>query len=174
MATIEPMQGGPKPPMSKARKVGLSTAAAGALALSLAVAGLKPDEGKVNYTYLDIVKVPTECYGHVDYKSPVGTKFSDPQCEALLSTDVNVKLRAVEQCTPILADRPYQLAAATRLAFNIGQGNYCKSGAARAFNSGNLKLGCQRFSGWVKAGGKIIKGLVLRRQREIKQCMEGL
>lgn len=173
MAKIEPQPAAPKPLTVKQKTAGAAGLAA-TLALSLAVAGLKPDEGKVNHTYLDIVKVPTECYGHVDYRSAVGTPFSDTQCETLLSTDVNVKLQAVEKCTPVLKSHPYQLAAATRLAFNIGQGNYCKSGTARTFNSGNLKLGCQRFSGWVKAGGKIINGLVQRRKREIAQCMTGL
>jgi len=171
----DPIQPMPKPPMTTKQKVAVGGGvSASILALSLAVAGLKPDEGKRNITYLDLANLPTYCYGHLDRAAMVGGYHNDTQCDAILSTDVEAKLKAVEKCTPVLADRPYQIAAATRLAFNIGQGAYCKSGTARAFNAGNLKLGCQRFSGWVKVQGKTVKGLVMRRNREIEQCMKGL
>ena len=146
-----------------------------ALALTLAVAALKQDEGKRNVTYLDIVKVPTTCYGHTGAGTGViGARHSDAACETLLTDDAQAKERAVLKCTPGLASRPYQLAAATRLAFNIGAGAYCHSTVARRFNAGQWRAACDGFLAWRYAGGHAVPGLLARRQRERAQCLEGL
>jgi lysozyme len=163
-----------KPKVPTKAKVSGGIATAAAVALTLAVAGLKPDEAKRNVTYLDIVKVPTYCYGHADRSAKVGSWHSDNECEALLTADAQAKERAVLKCTPALADRPYQLAAATRLAFNIGEGAYCHSTVAKRFNARQWRAGCDAMLAWKNAGGQVVRGLLLRRQRERAQCLEGL
>lgn len=156
-------------------KVGGGFAGATAVALVMAVGALKHDEGKRNVTYLDIVKVPTACYGHTGAGTgAVGTRHSDAECETLLTDDAQAKERAVLRCTPGLADRPYQLAAATRLAFNIGEGAYCRSTVARRFNAGDWRGGCDAMLAWKYAGGRVIPGLLARRQRERAMCLERL
>lgn len=173
MTDIKPMY--PEPLTTKQKAVGIVGGASGAaMALALAVTALKPDEGKRNATYLDIAKIPTYCYGHVDYNSKVGAYHTDRECDAFLTSDANVKMEAVEKCTPVLKNRPYQLAAATRLAFNIGQGNYCKSSIARNFNAGNFKLACAGFIAWRNVNGKPVQGLIDRRVRETSMCMTGI
>lgn len=149
-------------------------AAAAAIALALAVTGLKPDEGKRNVTYLDIAKLPTYCYGHMDRKAKVGTFHSDAECNALLTTDAQEKENAVIACVPQIIDNPYVLAASTRLAFNIGPAKFCNSSSARNFRAGNLRAGCNGFAAWRLVGGKVIKGLVDRRAREMAQCLQGV
>lgn len=174
MNPIEPQPGVRQPP-SKKKVVGvLGGTSAAAIALALAVTGLKPDEGKRNVTYLDIAHLPTYCYGHMDRSAKVGAYHDDRACEALLTQDAKVKLEAVEKCVPALKDRSYQLAAATRLAFNIGEGKFCKSSIARNFNAGNWKAGCNGFAVWKLVNSRVIPGLVERRKRETLQCMTGL
>ncbi|WP_267396718.1 MULTISPECIES: lysozyme [unclassified Sphingomonas] len=150
---------------------GGSAAAAIAAALALAVAGLKPDEGKRNVDYLDMVKVPTACYGHTGPDVKVGTRRTDAQCETLLTKDAQEHLNGVLRCTPVLATHPNQLAAATRITFNIGVGGYCGSSIADRFNRGDWQRACDRFLVWNKAGGKVVPGLTARRQRERAQCL---
>lgn len=149
-----------------------------AAALALAVAALKPDEGKRNVDYLDIAKVPTACYGHTGDDVKVGTRRSDAECDALLTADARVHMDGVIVCTPALADRPYQLAAATRLTFNIGVNAYCRSTIARRFNASDWRGGCDAFLAWNKArvGGQIVvvRGLADRRARERAMCLTGL
>jgi lysozyme len=160
------------------RIVGGGLAAATTLALVMAVAALKADEGKRTIDYLDIAKVPTACYGHTGAGVAPGTRRSDAECDALLSTDAKAHLSGVLACTPGVADRPYQLAAATRVSFNIGVAAYCRSTVARRFNAGDWQGGCDAFLAWDKAhiDGRIlvVRGLADRRARERAMCLTGL
>lgn len=148
--------------------------AAIAAALAMAVAGLKPDEGKRNVSYLDIVKVPTSCYGHTGPDVVVGQYRTDAQCELLLTEDAREHMMGALACSPELATRPDQLAAVTRLTFNIGVRGYCRSSIARNFAAGRWRAGCDGFPAWRYAGGREIRGLLLRRQRERAQCLTNL
>lgn len=164
------------PAEKKAIAGGLTAAAA--MALALAVAALKPDEGKRNIGYLDIARVPTSCYGHTGRDVRVGEYSSDARCEQLLTDDARAHLAGVLRCTPGLAQRPYQLAAATRITFNIGVAGYCGSTIARRFNAGDLRGGCDAFLPWDKArvNGRLVRvrGLADRRARERAMCLTGM
>jgi lysozyme len=159
---------------SKASAAGGLIAAA-PIALALALAPLKTDEGKRNVSYLDIAAVPTSCYGHTGPAVRVGERKSDAQCEALLARDAEVHLRGVLARSPQLGERPYQLAAVTRLTFNIGVGAYAGSTIARRFDAGDWRGGCDGFVAWNKArvNGRlvVVRGLALRRERERAQCL---
>lgn len=181
MADTKPPPAGAAP-QSRAGKTitgALGTAAVAAMAAALATSGIKPDEGKSNVTYLDIAKVPTACYGHTGSDvGPVGTTRTDAQCDALLLKDVQIEQAGAAKCVPGLTSRPYQWAASTRLAHNIGVAAFCRSGAAIHFNRGDWPGGCDLFLPWDKArvAGKLVavRGLSLRRQRERAQCLTGL
>lgn len=153
-------------------------AAVAALALTLATTALKPDEGLALTDYLDLARVPTACYGHTGTDVHVGRRRSTAECDALLSADVQREQLAAVRCVPQLADRPYQWAASTRLAHNIGTGGFCGSGAASAFRRGGWRRGCDLMLAWDKARvrGKLVRvaGLAARRQRERAQCLTGL
>lgn len=160
------------------KAIGGSLAAATAMALAMAVASLKTDEGKRNVDYLDIARIPTACYGHTGAGVKAGTRRSDAECERLLTADAQKHINGVLLCTPALAYHPYQLAAATRLTFNIGQSAYCSSTIARRFNAEDYRGGCDGFLAWNKAwvNGKlvVVKGLADRRVRERAMCLTDL
>lgn len=142
-----------------------------AAALLLAVPLIGKWEGKRNDPYLDIVKVPTVCYGET--RVPM-RRYSDAECTAMLNDAVRGFAEPVARCTPTIADRPRQLAAATSLAYNIGIGAYCKSTADRLFDAGDFKGGCEAIKFWNKAGGRFVQGLANRRAEEYRLCMTGL
>ena len=52
------------------------------------------------------------------------------------------------------------------LAYNIGPGAFGKSSALRKFNAGDKAGAADAILMWNKAGGKVLKGLVNRRQAE--------
>lgn len=142
-----------------------------AAAVPVAVYFIGPWEGKSNDPYRDIVNVPTVCYGETRVEM---RRYSDAECLAMLNKAVEGFANQVLQCTPILAYHPYQLAAATSLSYNIGIGAYCRSTAAKLFNSGDLRSGCNAMTLWNKAGGRVVQGLVNRRKAERELCMVGL
>ena len=75
---------------------------------------------------------------------------------------------------PGLRERPHQLAAATSLAYNIGLSAYRRSTVAGRFSQGRWREGCNAIARWNKAGGRVIRGLVRRREAERRICLEGL
>lgn len=146
-------------------------AGAGVSAIALAISLIAPWEGKRNDPYIDIVGIPTVCYGET--RVPM-KRYSDTECEDMLRKAAEGFQREVLNCTPVLANRPYQLAAATSLAYNIGATTYCKSSIAKKFNARDFKGGCQSFPLYKYAGGKVSKGLENRRNMEMKLCLTNL
>jgi len=158
--------------------VGGGLAAATSLALVMAIGALMHDEGLRTVDYRDIAGVPTSCYGHTGVDVAVGTRRNAAECRALLSSDARVHLQGVIGCVPALKDRPPQLAAATRLSFNIGVAAFCRSTAVRRFNTGDWRGGCDAFLAWdkVRVNGRlaVVRGLADRRDRERAMCLTGL
>lgn len=172
-----------KPPAAPARAPNKTSAVAGgglaacaAACLAMAITDIKPSEGKWNTAARDFARgIPTVCYGHTGTDVQLGQHRTDAQCEAMLSADV-VKVRdAVAACVPGLTSRPGPWAGSTSMAYNVGPKAFCGSTAARAFNAGKWRAGCDAMLAWDKAVVKGVKvevpGLLARRQRERAQCL---
>ena len=147
------------------------TAGGASLGLILAVNIIGSWEGKRNDPYRDIVGVWTVCYGETRVQMKY---YTDKECTDMLTKAVKEYQDGVIKCVPNLADRPYQLAAATSLAYNIGTVKFCNSTIAKQFRAGDYKAACNNFWQYRLAGGQISKGLVNRRADETKLCLRGL
>lgn len=134
-------------------------------------------EGKRNASYLDIVGVPTICYGSTrgvqmgDYKT-------DSECADLLLHEINEYREGLfSYFTDITANcrmTNKRDAAYTSLAYNIGVRAAGKSTATRRLNDGDIEGGCHAIAWWNKAGGRVVRGLVNRRRAEVAYCLAGL
>lgn len=120
--------------------------------------------------YLDIVGVPTKCFGDT-YDVIVGKRYTMEECLDSLATQIIDHAKPVLECTPVLKDHKHQLAAAASLAYNIGGPAYCRSSVARRFNEGQWQAACNAILLYDKAGGKTVKGLTKRRTDEYNLCM---
>jgi len=142
-----------------------------AIALAAALSLIQPWEGKRNDPYRDIVGVLTVCYGETQGAM---RHYSDAECSAKLTQRVEADYAApILRCVPGFANRPYPFAAGISLSYNIGTAAFCRSSSARLFNAGKWALGCDALLLWNKAGGKVVRGLVNRREAERKLCMKG-
>jgi lysozyme len=143
----------------------------GLAAASLLCAVVMRWEGEALTTYKDPVGIDTVCYGETDpdYAVP-GAAYSSLECLKMLETSLIGYAEPVLKCTPGLEGHPHQLAAAVSLAYNIGPSAYCKSTAARLFNSGDWPGACAAFEMWTRAGGRELRGLVNRRRDERRLC----
>lgn len=153
--------------MGKARLIAIVGGACAAI-LTPFVAGW---EGKSNDPYADLTGVLTVCYGETRVEM---RRYTDAECEEMLANALGDFAQGVLARNPNLKDRPHQLAAATSLAYNIGITAYRGSTAAKRFEAGDFKGACEAIKLWTKAGGKVVKGLVNRREAEYKLCMTGL
>ncbi|QZP06785.1 lysozyme [Caenibius sp. WL] len=136
--------------------------------------------------YLDIVGVATACDGITTYRGkPIkaGQQFTEAQCAAMLEEELIAHAQGVMKCTPGLAlssnptierRREGPRFAAVSLAYNVGVRRYCGSTGASRFNAGAYDSGCEALTWWNKAGGRVVKGLVARRERERRVCIGGL
>jgi lysozyme len=125
--------------------------------------------------YADIVGVWTICDG--DTKGVrSGMVETEAGCRDRLERQLIAHARPVLNCVPSLRapDREHQLVASVSLAYNIGTGGFCRSTVARRFNAGDWRGGCDAMLMWNKAGGREVRGLTLRRQRERAICLRGL
>jgi lysozyme len=125
--------------------------------------------------YLDAVGVATACDG-ITKGVRMSQVYTEAQCVALLERELVEHAEGVMRCTPALSEpgRDNQRAAAVLLAYNIGVRGWCGSTAARRFNARAWRQGCDAFLRWDKAGGRVLRGLTLRRQRERALCLRGL
>lgn len=148
-------------------------ATVGAAAAALLLAYVPQFEGMVLRGYTDPIGIVTACAGHTK-TAVLGRAYTRQECETLLRDDLTEHARDVLACTPGLAGRTYQLAAATSFAYNVGVGAYCKSTMARLNNAGQYADACKQLGRWVYAGGKVLPGLVKRRATEETICLSGL
>ena len=157
---------GPKP---KALPIAIGTAV-----LAAAMALIQPWEGYDPKPYRDIIGVWTVCYGHADTSgAPVdrARTYTKAECKELLATDIGVAYSHVQRCMP--GDTPVSAQAAfTSGALNAGPKIVCGSTLQKKAKAGDFAGACRELLRWNRAGGKVVKGLVNRRNAEYKVCME--
>lgn len=149
--------------MSSGKQAALGAGAA----IALAAAIIAPWEGKVTSPYRDPVGILTVCYGHTG-KDIEQRKYSDAECLQMLEADVRKHAKALE-CTDGRYTLP-QAAAFVSLAYNIGVAGFCRSTTAKRAQAGDYAGACEAMSRHVKAGGKVLQGLVDRRAFERAIC----
>ena len=155
----------------KAKKAGIGAAAIAAM-LAVAAPFVGGWEGKRNYPYNDIVGVLTVCYGET--RGIESRFYSDDECYEMLNEAVGDYGTTVVERNPELRLYPHQWAAATSLAYNIGKSAYGRSTVARRFDAGRWRSACDNFLAWKYAGGRVVQGLVNRRQAERELCLTNL
>lgn len=160
--------------MAQTRITPLKVAGGGTAAVLLAAVGLIAGyEGKENATYLDIIKVPTACYGHTGPEVRMGQYHTDAECMEMLQRDVPKYAAAIDGCikAPVPAA---SYAAFISFSYNVGPDAFCRSTLLRKLNAGDVRGACAELSKWTMAGGKVQKGLVNRRKAERAYCERGV
>lgn len=148
--------------------------AIGAAVLAATASFIAPWEGFRPKAYQDVVGVWTICYGHIEgVKS--GQVKTAAECKKLLADDLPRYAGYVEKCIHVpLTDG--QKIALISLVYNVGPGAVCSknSSVARNINAGRYRQGCEAIKLYNRAGGKVWRGLTLRREDEFRSCMEGI
>ena len=124
--------------------------------------------------YLDIVKVPTACDG-ITKGVKLGQTYTAAQCDQLLASELEAHAKGVMACTPGLAlsikGRDNVRAAMVSLAYNVGVAGYCRSSIPGKINAGRIKAACDTLLSFNKAGGRVARGLTVRREAERAICV---
>lgn len=142
------------------------------LAVEIAAILARKFEGLYLTTYLCPAGVPTVGIGATYYEDGSPVRLTDPpitkeRAESLLLWMIRTKyLPAVVRLCPNV-DTPERLAALIDFTFNLGAGNLKASTLRRRVNDRRWDDVPSEFRKWNKAGGRILRGLTIRREAEI-------
>ncbi|MFC6646166.1 lysozyme [Granulicella cerasi] len=134
----------------------------------LSAAGLeliRSCEGLREVAYQDAAGVWTIGYGHTGADVRAGRHVSEFEAEALLRADVAATVRFVNKVVTV-AIVQCQFDALVSFCYNVGRGSFERSSLLLALNRGDVRSAALGFGAWVRAGGKVLPGLVARRKAE--------
>lgn len=143
---------------------------------------IKHHEGVKNRPYLCPAKLWTVGVGHVLYPEQAKLKLDErknvtllmvdnrvwtpEEIDALLNLDLARFERGVVRLCPNAVLNQNYFDALVSFSFNVGLGNLQNSGLRFKFNRGEYDVASNEFLKWTKGGGKVLPGLVKRRNDE--------
>ena len=141
-------------------------------ALEVATALSKHFEGFYSRPYLCPAGVPTIGFGATYYEDGRLVTLNDPpitreRAIALLAFHITkVYLPATRRLCPG-ADTEERLGALADFCLNAGASNLKSSTLRKRVNAGDWDGVPEQFRRWTRGGGRVLRGLVLRREAEI-------
>lgn len=131
---------------------------------------IKEFEGLRLEAYKDPVGIVTIGYGttaaaNVGISPRLGMKITESEAEWYLQKAVDKFAAAIRPMVTAPINEN-EWAAFISLAYNIGPSAFKRSSSLRHFNAGNKSQAAASILLWNKAGGKVLKGLVRRREAE--------
>lgn len=143
---------------------------------------IKAFEGCHSSPYLCPAKLWTIGYGHVLYPEQARLKadqrpsyplkpehnrvWDADEIDALLAADLQRFQDGVSRLCPASDDSQPQFDALVSFAFNVGLGNLQSSTLRMKYNRGEYTGAADEFLKWNKSNGKVLQGLVRRREAE--------
>jgi lysozyme len=142
-------------------------------------------EGCRNRPYLCPAHIWTIGYGHVLYQQQIrlpmvgqtcrkdyplaegdNRVWSKDEINSLFASDVSSFERGVLRLVPGVSGRQGAFDALVSFAFNAGLGNLQRSQIRIKANRGEWEAAADAFMSWTKGGGRVLPGLVKRREAE--------
>ena len=127
---------------------------------------IKKFEGCELIAYQDAVGVWTIGYGHTKGVSE-GDIISSAQAEALLLKELKEYENYVHELVEVPLHQ-YQLDALVSWTYNLGPTNLKSSTMLKVLNEGKYNEVPDQMRRWNRAGGKVLEGLVKRRDYEAR------
>ena len=93
-------------------------------------------------------------------------QLSMGEVDAILAQDLGRFERGVARLCPAAVNSQGQFDALVSFAFNVGLGNLQRSSIRMRYNRGDIEGAADAFLMWTKAAGRVLPGLVKRRQDE--------
>jgi lysozyme len=144
------------------------------LGSALAISGaflVSPSEGLINKAYKDPIGIITACRGHVDSTLKMGQTFTTDQCDAIFADDLVKHDKQLLSVVNVPFKSDYEHAAMLSFVYNVGIGKFKSSTMLTKLNNGNHAGACSELIKWARAGGQVMKGLVIRRTLEYRMCI---
>lgn len=126
----------------------------------------KADPLRRAHPYLCPAAFWTVGYGHLC--TPDHPPITEVEADTYLANDLQTALTATLRYCPVLAAEPEdRLAAIVDFTFNLGAGRLQTSTLRRRVNQRAWQAAGTELRRWVHGGGKVLPGLVARREAEV-------
>lgn len=151
--------------MNRNQVAGLTLSAA-------ALVGIAVFEGYRDDAYIPVPgDVPTIGFGETKGVQ-MGDKTTPVRALVKLMQSADEYASNVKRCLGKNASlHQHEFDAYVSLAYNIGSGAFCRSSIPAKVQKQQYVAACETILLYNKAGGKVLPGLVNRRQLEYRQCM---
>jgi lysozyme len=147
--------------------------------IAIACIFIQPWEGLWTTAKVDTIGTGhpvTVCNGATKAEIPnlkVGQKFTKQECTDLLLKSLPKYWNGIAPCIHVQLPDDTK-AALISAAYNAGPAAVCRSPMVARMNANDIFGGCDSFDGWyIRASGRVVKGLINRRNGEKKLCLEG-
>lgn len=127
---------------------------------------IKKFEGLRLRAYLCPAGVPTIGYGATGPDIHLGETWTIEQAEARMEQDAKAASLASIKLCPQVAGDDGKLAAIADFTFNLGPTRLAGSTLRRRIREGRYEEAADELLRWVRGGGRVLPGLVLRRRAE--------
>ena len=132
---------------------------------------IKYFEGLSLKPYLDAVGNPTIGYGNTYYENNQKVKMTDPsitkeRAEELLENIANQDFASFVNRYVNVELNQNQFDALVSFTYNLGPVNFRNSTLLKKINLKDFDGASNEFPKWTRAGGKVLRGLVTRRNKE--------
>ena len=135
-------------------------------ALEILMKLIKESEGCILTAYQDSVGVLTLGWGQTQGVKAGMTWTQEQADDDLVETAISVITQAIK-ASPVLATTTMQRQAAIAdFIYNLGLGNYNKSTLKLRVGQSNWISAATEIKKWNRAGGVVLKGLTIRRNKE--------
>jgi len=123
--------------------------------------------------YPDQARLKTDERASYPLRSEHNRLWNADEIDALLEADLLRFSDGVLRLCPASNDNQCHLDAMVSFAFNVGLGNLQSSTLRMKYNRGDYDGAADEFLKWTKAGGKVLNGLVRRREAERALFLSG-
>ena len=142
-------------------------------AAKLAAEVIKDFEGYSSKPYLCPANIPTIGYGNTMYANGERVTMDDPEITEEQATEMLMDtIKTVEKQVKNVVEvkiQAHKLAALISFTYNVGIGNFSNSTLLAWVNSNpDFARIPEQFRRWNKGGGKVLNGLIRRREAEIE------
>jgi lysozyme len=153
--------------------INAQTAKVAIAALVLSAGGFLGIAFHEGYTEKAVIPIPGDV-PTIGFGTTEGVKMGDTITPTVALQralrDVQKFESAIKQCVHVpLAQHEYDVYVS--FAYNVGSGAFCSSTLVRKLNAGDYTGACNELPRWVYAGGRVVQGLVNRREKERAQCL---
>ncbi len=125
---------------------------------------IKASEGCVLKVYKDVAGLPTIGIGHLIKQGEYYDSITEEEALELLANDLKQAETCINSMKLTLTQNQFD--ALVSFVFNLGCGAFKGSTLLKKLRRGDYEGAAGEFSRWNKAGGKVVQGLVRRREEE--------